>query len=215
MIDRPVRVLVADDQTLFRVGLVQLLSDDPRVVVVGQAANGAEAVRMCEAIRPDVVVMDLNMPVMGGLEATRRIRSAGGSTEVLILATFAEDDHVVAALRDGARGYVLKDSEVEAVVRAILAVQYGDQIISSAVAGRMLERSSSPARTGLHGSLTSREAEVLELIAQGVANKQIARRLGISDKTVRNHLSHIYQKLRITDRSQAVLYAIREGLVPL
>jgi DNA-binding NarL/FixJ family response regulator len=215
MIDRPVRVLVADDQTLFRVGLVQLLADDPRVVVVGQAANGAEAVRMCEAIRPDVVVMDLNMPVMGGLEATRKIRAGGSSTQVLILATFAEDDSVVSALREGARGYVLKDSEVEAVVRAILAVQYGDQIISSAVAGRMLDRSASPAKSGLHSRLTSREVEVLELIAQGVANKQIARRLGISDKTVRNHLSHIYQKLRISDRSQAVLYAMREGLVPL
>jgi DNA-binding NarL/FixJ family response regulator len=215
MTDRPVRVLVADDQTLFRVGLVQLLADDPRVVVVGQAANGAEAVRMCEAIRPDVVVMDLNMPVMGGLEATRKIRAGNGSTQVLILASFAEDDSVVSALREGARGYVLKDSEVEAVVRAILAVQYGDQIISSTVAGRMLDRSASPARSGLHDRLTGREVEVLELIAQGVANKQIARRLGISDKTVRNHLSHIYQKLRISDRSQAVLYAMREGLVPL
>jgi DNA-binding NarL/FixJ family response regulator len=215
MIDRPVRVLVADDQTLFRSGLTELLRADARVAVVGEASNGAEAVRMAEAIRPDVVVMDLHMPVMDGLEATRRIRRGSCGAEVLILATLAEDESVLAALREGARGYVLKDSEIESVIRSILAVQYGEQVISSSVAGRVLDRATARNARGPHEGLTERETEVLELIAQGVANKQIARQLGISDKTVRNHLSHIYRKLRITDRSQAVLYAMRKGMIPL
>jgi DNA-binding NarL/FixJ family response regulator len=210
------RVLIADDQTLFRSGLARLLGEDPRVEVVGQAADGAEAVQSVAALQPDVVLMDLKMPNVDGIEATRRILAQYPGTKVLVLTTFDADSYVLQALRAGASGYVLKDSQPAAIVSSILAVVAGERVMANAVANRVLDMltgSTSPKE--FYDGLTAREVEILKLLATGQANKQIARRLSISEKTVRNHVSHMYEKLQIYDRSQAVLYAVRKGLVEL
>jgi DNA-binding NarL/FixJ family response regulator len=211
-----VRVLIADDQALFRSGLGRLLAADPRVTIVGEADNGLDAVTRCAATHPDVVLMDLKMPTMDGVEATRRILDEHPQVKVLILSTFDADSHVLAALKAGASGYVLKDSTPEAVVSSILAVHLGERVMAGAVANRvleMIEGNSTPKE--FYDGLTAREMEILRLIATGAPNKQIAFRLKISEKTVRNHVSNMYEKLQIYDRSQAVLYAVRKGLVEL
>lgn len=213
---KPVRVLVADDQTLFRAGLARILADDPRVTVIGVAADGVEAVRMCRELHPDVVLMDVRMPNLDGIKATEQIKANTPEIPVLILTTFEADSHVLAALRAGASGYVLKDSEPESIVSSLLAVRSGERVMSGPVAQRvlgMLTGDTTP--KDFYDGLTAREIEILKLIAEGSANKQIAYKLSISEKTVRNHISNMYEKLQIFDRSQAVLYAARKGLVQL
>ncbi len=213
---RVARVLIADDQTLFRAGLAGLLEGDPRVQIVGQAVDGLDVVKKAAAIKPDVVLMDLKMPNLDGVEATRQILAENPDIKVLVLTTFDTDSFVLQALRAGASGYVLKDSQAEAVVSSILAVVAGERVMASAVANRvvgMLSGTTTPKE--FYDGLTAREVEILKLIAIGQANKQIAHRLSISEKTVRNHVSNIYEKLGIYDRSQAVLYAVRKGLVEL
>jgi DNA-binding NarL/FixJ family response regulator len=208
--------MIADDQNLFRAGLARLLEGDPRVHVVAQAVDGLDVVSKAAAIKPDVVLMDLKMPNLDGVEATRRIVAQHPEIKVLILTTFETDTYVLQALRAGASGYVLKDAQVEAIVSSILAVMSGGRVMASAVANRvidMLSGTSTPKE--FYDGLTAREVEILKLIAIGQANKQIARRLEISEKTVRNHVSNMYEKLHIYDRSQAVLYAVRKGLVEL
>jgi DNA-binding NarL/FixJ family response regulator len=210
------RVLIADDQLLFRNGLARLLEEDPRIDIVGQAADGADAV--AEAVRhnPDVVLMDLKMPIMDGIEATRQIVSQSPGTRVLVLSTFDADTYIVQALKAGASGYVLKDSKTEAVVSSILAVMAGERVMASSVANRVLDMISGNATSKeQYDGLTAREVEILRLLATGMANKQIAYRLKISEKTVRNHVSRMYEKLGIYDRAQAVLYAVRKGLVDI
>jgi DNA-binding NarL/FixJ family response regulator len=210
------RVLIADDQTLFRSGLARLLEGDPRVKVVGQAANGLEAVAMTTTNKPDVVLMDLKMPNLDGLEATRRILSEHPDVKVLILTTFETDTYVLQALRAGASGYVLKDSQPEAIVSSVMTVMAGERVMASAVANRVLQMvTGATTPKEFYDGLTTREIEILKLIATGKANKQIASRLAISEKTVRNHVSNMYEKLKIYDRTQAVLYAIRKGLVEI
>ena len=210
------RVLIADDQALFRSGLARLLSADPRVTIVGEADNGLEALNRCVTSAPDVVLMDLKMPTMDGVEATRRILADHPQVKVLILSTFDADSHVLAALKAGAVGYVLKDSTPEAVVSSILAVNLGERVMAGAVANRVLEMiDGNTTPKEFYDGLTAREMEILRLIATGAPNKQIAFRLKISEKTVRNHVSNMYEKLHIYDRSQAVLYAVRKGLVDL
>ncbi len=211
-----IRVLVVDDQTLFRSGLVRLLNTQEGLTVIGEATNGSEAVRMVTSLRPDVVLMDIRMPDMDGIEATRQITTASPGTRVLILTTFHTDAYVLDALKAGASGYVLKDSAVEAVASSIQAVMSSERVISGPIAQRMVGMltGDSPNRDYYDG-LTPRELEVLKMIASGMPNKRIAFRLKISEKTVRNHISHIYEKLQIYDRSQAVLYAVRKGLVEL
>ncbi len=208
------RVMIADDQTLFRTGLARLLDEDSRVEVVGLAIDGAEAVKLAAKLKPDVVLMDLKMPNMDGIEATRQIAAQTPGTKVLILTTFEADNHVIQALKAGARGYVLKDALSDAIVSSILAVVSGESVMAGAVANRVLEMltgASTPKE--FYDGLTAREIEILKLLATGMANKQIAFRLKISEKTVRNHVSNMYEKLHIYDRSQAVLYAVRKGLV--
>ena len=208
------RVLLVDDQTLFRTGLARLLEGDPRIEIVGQAFDGADAVVQAEKLRPDVILMDLKMPNVDGIEATRQIIASNPDARVLILTTFETDNHVIQALKAGASGYVLKDSLVEAIVSSILAVAAGERVMASAVANRVLEMlSGTSTPKEFYDGLTVREVEILRLLATGMANKQIAFRLKISEKTVRNHVSNMYEKLGIYDRSQAVLYAVRKGLV--
>jgi DNA-binding NarL/FixJ family response regulator len=208
------RVLIADDQTLFRTGLARLLDEDPRVQIVGQAVDGADAVRQAIKLKPDVVLMDLKMPHVDGVEATRQIRAQLPDMKVLILTTFDADNHVLQALEAGVSGYVLKDSVAEAIVTSIQAVVSGERVMAGAVANRVLDMLTGAATPKeFYDGLTTREVEILKLLATGMANKQIAFRLKISEKTVRNHVSNMYQKLNIYDRSQAVLYAVRKGLV--
>jgi DNA-binding NarL/FixJ family response regulator len=208
------RVLIADDQTLFRNGLARLLDEDPRVDVVGQAVDGADAVKQALKLKPDVVLMDLKMPNMDGVEATRQIRAQLPDMKILILTTFDADNHVLQALEAGVSGYVLKDSVSEAIITSIQAVVSGERVMAGAVANRVLDMLTGAATPKeFYDGLTTREVEILKLLAAGMANKQIAYRLKISEKTVRNHVSNMYQKLNIYDRSQAVLYAVRKGLV--
>src|ERR1700730_14604522 len=208
------RVLLVDDQTLFRTGLARLLSEDGRIEIIGQPPDGAESVIQAAKLKPDVVLMDLKMPNVDGIEATRQIIAADPDIRVLILTTFETDNHVIQALKAGASGYVLKDSLAEAIVSSIQAVASGERVMAGAVANRVLEMltgTSTPKE--FYDGLTVREVEILRLLATGMANKQIAYRLKISEKTVRNHVSNMYEKLGIYDRSQAVLYAVRKGLV--
>jgi DNA-binding NarL/FixJ family response regulator len=209
-----VRVLVVDDQTLFRTGLTSLLSEDPRVDVVAQAVDGADAIKQATKLKPDVVLMDIKMPNVDGIEATRQIVEAVPGVKVLILTTFETDSQVIQALKAGASGYVLKDSSAAAIVSSIVAVMSGERVMASAVANRVLEMLTGTATPKeFYDGLTNREIEILKLLANGMANKQIAFRLKISEKTVRNHVSNMYEKLGIYDRSQAVLYAVKKGLV--
>jgi DNA-binding NarL/FixJ family response regulator len=213
---RTVRVLIADDQTLFRTGLARLLAEDPRLTLVGQAADGVDVVKKAAALKPDVVLMDLKMPGLDGVEATAQIIASQPDVKVLVLTTFDADRYVLQALKAGASGYVLKDSEPAAISSSIMAVMSGERVMAGAVANRVLDMltgASTPKE--FYDGLTAREVEILKLMATGKPNKQIAFSLKISEKTVRNHISHIYEKLQIYDRAQAVLYAVRKNLVEL
>ncbi|HVS50157.1 MAG TPA: response regulator transcription factor [Candidatus Dormibacteraeota bacterium] len=214
--NRIARVLIADDQTLFRSGLARLLDSDDRVSVVGEAVDGLDAVKLALALKPDVVLMDIKMPNIDGIEAARRILSENPKIKILMLTTFEADNHVIQALKAGASGYVLKDSQPGAIVSSILAVVAGERVMASAVANRVLEMlTGATTPKEFYDGLTAREVEILKMLATGMANKQIAYKLGISEKTVRNHVSNMYEKLDIYDRAQAVLYAVRKGLVEI
>jgi DNA-binding NarL/FixJ family response regulator len=212
----PVRVVVVDDQALFRTGLARLLNEDERIEVVGQAEDGLAALNVVAKLKPDVVLMDLKMPNLDGIEATRRMLASNPETKVLILTSFDADTSIIQALKAGAAGYVLKDSQADGIVSSILAVMSGERVMASAVAQRVLDMlTGTTTPKEFYDGLTTREVEILKLLASGMANKQIAYKLGISEKTVRNHVSNMYEKLQIFDRAQAVLYAVRKGLIEL
>jgi DNA-binding NarL/FixJ family response regulator len=206
-------VMIVDDQTLFRRGLVKLLESDPRIKIVDDAANGAEAMEKIAKNAPDVVLVDIKMPVMDGIETTRRIVSQYPKTRVLVLTTFENDGYVIQALKAGASGYLLKDSQPEAIVLAMLAILSGERVMTESVADQFLNLISGGNQKARYDGMTRREVEILRLLGQGMTNKQMAYRLKISEKTVRNHISNFYAKLGVGDRSQAVLYAVRKGLV--
>jgi DNA-binding NarL/FixJ family response regulator len=208
-------VMIVDDQTLFRRGLVKLLESDPRIKIVDDAANGAEALEKIAKNPPDIVLVDIKMPVMDGIEATRRIVSQYPKTRVLVLTTFENDGYVAQALKAGASGYLLKDSQPEAIVSAMLAILSGERVMTQSVADQFLNLMAGGSQKARYDGMTRREVEILRLLGQGLPNKQIAYRLKISEKTVRNHISNFYSKLGVGDRSQAVLYAVRKGLVEL
>jgi two-component system, NarL family, response regulator LiaR len=205
-----IRIVIADDHSVVRRGLRMFLAMDPELVVVGEAADGEEAVHLARLLLPDIVLMDLLMPGMDGITATAMIRSELPDTEVLALTSVLEDASVVGAVRAGAIGYLLKDTDAEALCRAIKAAAAGQVQLTPQAAARLMQVVSSPESPE---ELTERETEVLRLMAQGQANKEIARSLTISEKTVKVHVSNILSKLGVQSRTQATLYAIRTGLV--
>ncbi len=215
----PLRVLVADDHPLFRGGLRALLGAVPETELAGEATTGEEAVALAAELQPDVIVMDLQMPGVSGVEATRRVLGTSPHVGVLIVTMFEDDYSVFAAMRAGAKGYVLKDTDEEDILDAIRAVGRGEAIFSPAVARRVIDfftgvqagaERDVPPRT--FPELTAREREVLDLIAQGLSNPEIAARLYLSPKTVRNHVSNIFTKLQVSDRAQAIIRAREAGL---
>jgi DNA-binding NarL/FixJ family response regulator len=212
-----VRVLVVDDHDLFRTGLKTLL-EEQGVNVVGEAANGQTAIRMASELAPDVVIMDLNMPGLTGVETTRKLAGIAPLTRVVVLTISADDEDVMDAVMAGACGYLLKDSSIQELIMGIRAAAGGESLISPQIAAKVLRRlraqsSSVDAAETIRAELSDREIEVLKLIANGKDNAQIARELFISPKTVKNHISNILMKLQIENRIQAAVYAVRSGLV--
>ncbi len=216
MTDEPINVLIVDDHPMFRAGLAALLDSVPGLAVVGQAADGEEAIRVAQDVVPDVVVMDLHMPGLNGTEATRVMTRTSPHLAVLVLTMFEDDDSVFAAMRAGARGYLLKGADEDEIVRAIQALARGEAIFGPQVASRLIEFFTAPRRAeqpaDAFPELTDREREVLALIAAGCNNAQIADRLVLSPKTVRNNVSIILDKLQVADRSQAIVRAREAGL---
>lgn len=214
MTEDTLRVLIADDHPLFRQGLRVLVESAEDLTVVGEAQTGSDAVAQTLDKRPDVVLMDLNMPQLGGVEATRRIVAAHPETRVLILTMFEEDESVFAAMRAGARGYLLKGSGRDEVLRAVRTVAAGEAIFGATIAQRLTSYFA-PTASGAarpFPELTAREHEVLELIARGNSNSEIGALLTVSLKTVRNHVSNVFTKLRVTTRAQAIVKAREAGM---
>ena len=205
-----IKVLLVDDHSVVRQGLRMFLALDSELEVVGEARNGREALQQARTLRPDVVLMDLLMPEMDGLEATTAIRQELPDTEVIALTSVLEDDKVYGAIRAGAIGYLLKDTEGDELCRAIKAAAAGQVQLSPAAAARLMRQVRQPEEPD---ALTPRETEVLRLLAEGLANKEIARALGIGEKTVKTHVSNILSKLGVLSRTQAALQAVRMGLV--
>ena len=211
----PVRTLIADDHPHFRDGLRALLLSAPDVEVVGEARDGEEAIRLAARLQPDVILMDLNMPGTGGIEATRRILHTSPHISVLVVSMYEDDDSVFAALKAGARGYLLKGALKAEILRAIRAVTSGEAIFGPAIARRLMQYFSAPhpnVPREAFPELTDRERQILELIARHETNPEIARRLHLSQKTVRNHVSNIFTKLQVSDRAQAIVRAREAGL---
>ena len=219
-----IRVLIVDDHAIVRDGICALLATKPDVEVVGEAGNGREAVSKAQCLQPDVILMDLMMPEMDGIEAIRRIVAHRPGARILVLTSFAADDKVFPAIKAGAMGYLLKDSESEDLVRAIHQVYRGESSLHPQIARKLLQELSSPPQPPptpepVSGPpvdpLTEREVQVLQLLARGLSNREIADQLVIVEGTVRAHVSNILSKLHLVSRTQATLYALREGLASL
>lgn len=212
-----IRILIADDQRLFRESMAGMLSAESILEVVGLAGNGLEAVELVRQLQPHVVLMDVKMPTLNGIEATRQIKAEFPEIRIMLLTTFTTDGYVVEGLSAGANGYILKDISSVGLVSAIRAVYNGEQVTAPDVTSRMMQMLDRQGTDkGLYyDGLTAREMQMLLLVAKGMVAKEIARTLAISEKTVRNHISNIYRKLNIYDRSQVVIYALRKGLVDL
>jgi DNA-binding NarL/FixJ family response regulator len=213
------RVLIADDQALVRVGLRKILEAEPETSVVGEASDGEDAVTAARELRPDVVLMDIRMPVLDGIEATRRIVRAQAGTRVLILTTFGLDGYVYDALRAGASGFMLKDAPPEEIAAAVRIVASGEALLAPSVTRAVIEEfarqqpSAATTAPPAVAELTPREREVLDLLARGLSNPEICERLVVSEATTKTHVAHILQKLDLRDRVQAVIYAYETGLV--
>ncbi|MDT3446186.1 MULTISPECIES: response regulator transcription factor [unclassified Pseudofrankia] len=211
------RIVIADDDHLMRAGLVELVTADPSIEVVGEAATGREAVSLTRRRRPDVVLMDVRMPDLDGIAATRELASSVPDTRVLILTTFEQDDYVFGALRAGASGFLLKRTRPEELIAAVHTVAAGDALLSPSVTRRVIDRLARqpvPELTGARAlaDLTPREREVLELMARGLSNREIARRLVVEESTVRTHAKRVLAKLGLRDRIQAVIFAYETGI---
>lgn len=214
-----INVLVADDHTLFRKGLHLLIQHQAGMEVVGEAANGPEAVSLAEELVPDVILMDIQMPGMSGIEATKKILQENPHIGIILVTMHDDADSVFSGMRAGARGYVMKGAEPQELTHAIEAAYRGEVLLSPAIAAKLVNRFNGPSDSRQGGvpyeDLTPRELEVLRLAAEGLSNKEIAVSMVISEKTVKNRISNIFAKLRVNDRTQAVLHALRTGLVRL
>lgn len=210
----PIRVVVVDDQLLLREGVATLLRADPRIEVIGLGSDGHQAVALVSTLHPDVVLTDIRMPGLDGIQAIRQIKAQWPEVRVVILTAFVYDGYLVEGLMAGADGYLLKDSSPTALVSGLMAVAAGQKVMEPSVAHHVASLlSKHSAERNHYDGLTQRELQMVAMIARGLVAKEIAHELRISEKTVRNHISNIYRKLGIFDRSQAVLYAIRKGLV--
>jgi two-component system, NarL family, response regulator LiaR len=207
--DAPIRVLIADDHAVVRMGLRALIATEPGLEVVGEAVDGTDAVRKVRSLRPDVIVLDLVMPRKDGIQAAAEIRQEDPGARILVLTSFAEEDKLVPAFKAGAAGYVLKDSAPQDLLQAIRDVAHGASTLQPQIAHKLIRALSRPAATV---PLTDREQEVACLVALGRSNKEIARALVLSEPTVRTHVSHILRKLKLSNRTEVALYALREGL---
>jgi DNA-binding NarL/FixJ family response regulator len=211
------RVLIADDDALMRAGLAELLADEPEIEVVGQASTGPEAVERARRLNPDIVLMDVRMPDVDGIEATRRLMRAAPRTRVVILTTFEQDDYIFGALRAGASGFLLKRTRPEELIDAVHTVAAGDSLLSPSVTRRVVERMSQQPTPDLSNQakldeLTAREREVLKLVASGLSNREIGDRLVVEEATVRSHIRRILMKLGLRDRVQIVIFAYETGI---
>jgi DNA-binding NarL/FixJ family response regulator len=209
------RVLIADDHPIFRHGLQALLAGTPDLAVVGEAQTGDEAVELAASLQPDLILMDVQMPGRNGIDATRQILAANPRIRVLMVTMFEDDASIFTAMRAGARGYLLKDAEKTDILRAIRAIGNGEAIFGPAVASRLIDYFAAPRPTVASNEfpeLTDREREILDLIAQGLGNQEIARRLVLSHSTVRNYVSNIFTKLQVADRAHAIVRARQAGL---
>jgi NarL family two-component system response regulator LiaR len=212
----PIRVLIADDHAIVRKGIRALLATEKDIQVIGEVGDGVEAISQAKALKPDVILMDLVMPKMDGIEATRQITGQQSGARVLVLTSFAADDKVFPAIKAGALGYLLKDSDPKDLIYSIRQVYRGEPSLEPSIARKVLTEISSPAKKPLTADpLTERELDILRLIAQGCSNKDIAEKLVIAEMTVRTHVSNILSKLHLASRTQAALYALKEGLASL
>lgn len=213
-----IQVLITDDQAIVRKGIQALLATEPNIEVVGEAENGKEAIRQVEKLKPDVILMDLQMPEMGGIEAIGHITAGNPKARILVLTSFATDDKVFPAIKAGALGYLLKDSSPEELIQAIRQVHRGESSLHPTIARKVLQelsRPPAPEQQPTSDPLTEREVDVLRLVARGMGNQQIADQLIISEATVRTHVSNILSKLHLASRTQAALYALQKGLASL
>ncbi len=207
-------VLIADDHTLFRRGVRKMLEAEDDMNVLGEAATGREALQMARELMPDVILMDIQMPEMDGIEATRVLHREMPHVGIVFVTMHASDEFVFRGLQAGGRGYILKDADPESMLRAIRAVADGESLLGATIAQKVMRQFAAldKAQAPLVDGLTTREVEVLKLIAEGMSNKEIAAQLSLSEKTVKNHINNIFSKLHLYDRTQATLYAIRSGL---
>jgi DNA-binding NarL/FixJ family response regulator len=210
-----ITILLADDHNVLRQGIAQMLEAQPDMKVVAQAGNGSAAVDLARTTKPDIALLDINMPEMDGVEAARRITAELRGTGVIILTMYRRDNYVFEAIKAGASGYLLKEVELEDLLAAIRAVARGEAVIDPAIASRVLAEFRQPEFTKkpAESVLSERDEDILRLVAQGLSNQEIAERLFISEKTVRNRLSLVFQQLHLKNRTEAALYAMREGLV--
>ena len=216
--DAPIRVLIVDDHALFRKGLELVLAAEPDLEIVGEAAEGLEAIDRAADLQPDVVLMDVRMPGVGGIEATRRIRNAQPSTRVVMLTVSEDEEDLFASVRAGATGYLLKEVSIDEVANAVRAVARGQALVTPSMASKLLGEFNVlsrriDAQLGAGPRLTEREVEVLRLVAKGMSNKEIAGELVIAENTVKNHVRNILEKLQLKSRMEAAMYAVREKLV--
>jgi NarL family two-component system response regulator LiaR len=215
-VKKTIRLLITDDHSIVRKGIKALLATEKDMQVVGEAENGAEAVEKAASLKPDVVLMDLVMPEMDGIEATRRITTEQPGTKILVLTSFAADDKVFPAVKAGALGYLLKDSTPDQLLEAVRQVHRGEPSLEPSIARKVLQELSNPGQGKQTAEpLTERELDVLRLIAQGMSNKEIASKIFVAEWTVRSHVSNILGKLHLASRTQAALYALRSGLASL
>ncbi len=215
---KPIRIVIADDHALVREGTRQILEDQPGLVVAGEAQDGEEAVAMVSRLQPDVVLMDIAMPKLNGIEATRLIKKESPATSVLILTAYDDDQYIFALLDAGAAGYLLKNVRGEELAQAVRAVAEGESVLHPAIASKVFKRYTSHGRAPAQEEvdrLSDRESEVLAMAARGLSNKMIARELSLSDRTVQVHLSNIFGKLGVASRTEAVITALQRGLLNL